>query len=108
MGGRSILSVLGLVIPVHDYQPGTWGSPEAEDLTAGVCGCDSPVWLPSRGEDEELMGLADRISNSDASATAACDHRDPGAQMTPIKELEDPADRRSLDLNQYDGTRARE
>ncbi len=37
--------VLGLVTPVHEYQPGTWGPPEAEKLTAGICGCHSPVWL---------------------------------------------------------------
>jgi len=35
--------ILGLVTPVHNYQPGTWGPPEAEELTAGICGCDSPV-----------------------------------------------------------------
>lgn len=37
--------ILGLATPVHDYEPGTWGPPEAEELTAGICGCDSPVWL---------------------------------------------------------------
>jgi len=37
--------VLGLVTPVHDYEPGTWGPSEAEKLTAGICGCDSPAWL---------------------------------------------------------------
>jgi glucose-6-phosphate 1-dehydrogenase len=42
--------VLGSVTPVHDYQPGTWGPPEAGKLTAGICGCDSPVWLLPQGE----------------------------------------------------------
>ncbi len=42
--------VLGLVTPVHEYQPGTWGPSEAETLTAGICGCHSPVWLMPRGE----------------------------------------------------------
>jgi len=37
--------VLGLATPVHDYEPGTWGPPEAEKLTAGICGCHDPVWL---------------------------------------------------------------
>ena len=45
--------VLGLVTPVHDYQPGTWGPPAAENLTAGICGCDSPVWLLPGGKDGE-------------------------------------------------------
>jgi hypothetical protein len=40
-----IQPVLGLVTPVHDYQPGTWGPSEAENLSVGICGCDSPVWL---------------------------------------------------------------
>jgi glucose-6-phosphate 1-dehydrogenase len=31
--------VLGSVTPVHEYEPGTWGPPEAEKLTAGICGC---------------------------------------------------------------------
>jgi glucose-6-phosphate 1-dehydrogenase len=30
--------VLGLVTPVHDYQPGTWGPSEAKKLTAGISG----------------------------------------------------------------------
>lgn len=42
--------VLGLVTPVHDYQLGTWGPPEAEQLTGGICGCDSPVWLLPSGK----------------------------------------------------------
>lgn len=37
--------ILGQWTPVHDYQPGTWGPSEAVDLTAGICGCHSPVWL---------------------------------------------------------------
>jgi glucose-6-phosphate 1-dehydrogenase len=37
--------VLGLVTPVHDYEPGTWGPSEAEKFTAGICGGHSPVWL---------------------------------------------------------------
>jgi glucose-6-phosphate 1-dehydrogenase len=43
--------ILGLVTPVHDYQPGTWGPSEAEKLTTGICGCDSPVWLLPHGTD---------------------------------------------------------
>jgi glucose-6-phosphate 1-dehydrogenase len=37
--------VLGLVTPVHEYQPGTWGPSVTEKLMAGICGCDSPAWL---------------------------------------------------------------
>ena len=37
--------VLGSVTPLHAYEPGTWGPSAAEALTAGVCGCDSAVWL---------------------------------------------------------------
>jgi glucose-6-phosphate 1-dehydrogenase len=40
--------ILGLTTPVHEYEPGTWGPPEAEKLTAGICGCDSPVGLLPR------------------------------------------------------------
>jgi glucose-6-phosphate 1-dehydrogenase len=43
--------VLGSVTPVHDYEPGTWGPAEAEKLTAGICGCESPVWLLPHDED---------------------------------------------------------
>lgn len=45
--------VLELVTPVHDYQPGTWGPSEADQLTAGICGCDSPAWLLPHGKDGE-------------------------------------------------------
>jgi glucose-6-phosphate 1-dehydrogenase len=47
--------VLGSATPLHDYQPGTWGPSEAETLTAGICGCSSPVWLlpPARTEPEK-------------------------------------------------------
>jgi len=44
---------LGSVTPVRDYEPGTWGPSEAEKLTAGICGCDSPVWLLPYGNDGE-------------------------------------------------------
>ena len=37
--------VLGAATRVHQYEPGTWGPLEAGELTAGVCGCQSPVWL---------------------------------------------------------------
>ncbi len=37
--------VLGMMEPVHVYEPGTWGPSDAEKLTAGICGCHSPVWL---------------------------------------------------------------
>lgn len=36
---------LGLVQAIQEYEPGTWGPSEAETLTAGMCSCDSPVWL---------------------------------------------------------------
>ena len=32
--------------PVHPYEPGTWGPPEAEKLTRGICQWHDP-WLPS-------------------------------------------------------------
>ena len=32
-----VQSVLGLVTPIHEYQPGTWGPSEAEKLTASIC-----------------------------------------------------------------------
>lgn len=38
--------VLGLATPVPDYEPGTWGPPEAEKLTAGICECHVPVCSP--------------------------------------------------------------
>jgi glucose-6-phosphate 1-dehydrogenase len=45
--------ILGLVTPVHEYEPGTWGPSEAEKLMADICGCHSPVWLlPHRKEGE--------------------------------------------------------
>ncbi len=37
--------ILRSVTPVHIYEPGTWGPLEAEELTAGICGCHSPVGL---------------------------------------------------------------
>jgi glucose-6-phosphate 1-dehydrogenase len=40
--------ILGLTTPVHEYEPGTWGPPTAEKLTAGICGCHSPVELLHR------------------------------------------------------------
>jgi glucose-6-phosphate 1-dehydrogenase len=33
--------------PVHPYKPGTWGPPEAEKLTRGVCQWHEP-WLPNQ------------------------------------------------------------
>ena len=48
--------VLGSVTPVHEYEPGTWGPDgtfEGAKLTAGICGCNSPVWLlPEASEDK--------------------------------------------------------
>lgn len=41
--------VLGVVTPVHEYEPGTWGPSEAKKLTAGICGCHSPVCLLPHG-----------------------------------------------------------
>jgi glucose-6-phosphate 1-dehydrogenase len=46
--------VLGLVTPVHDYEPGTWGPSEAERLAAGICGGHGPVWLLPPGKDGEF------------------------------------------------------
>ena len=43
---------LGLATPVHEYQPGTWGPSEADKLSAGTCGCDSPLWLLPHDKDE--------------------------------------------------------
>jgi glucose-6-phosphate 1-dehydrogenase len=43
--------VLGSGTPAHEYEPGTWGPSEAEKLTAGICGCGSPVWLLLRDYD---------------------------------------------------------
>ncbi len=42
--------ILGLVTPVYEYEPGTWGPSEAEKLTAGICGCHSSVWLLPPGK----------------------------------------------------------
>lgn len=47
---RVVQPVLGSVTPVHLYESGTWGPPEAEKLTAGICGCDSPIWLQPDGK----------------------------------------------------------
>jgi len=33
--------------PVHEYEPGTWGPPEAEKLTRGICQWHEP-WLPNQ------------------------------------------------------------
>ena len=41
--------VLGLAMPVHEYLPGTWGPSEADKLSAGPCGCNSPIWLLPHG-----------------------------------------------------------
>jgi glucose-6-phosphate 1-dehydrogenase len=46
-----IQPILGLMTTVHDYKPGTWGPSEAEKLTAGICGCHSPVWLLPHSKD---------------------------------------------------------
>ena len=43
--------ILGLAMQVHEYEPGTWGPVEAEKLSAGICGCDSPVWLLPQRKD---------------------------------------------------------
>ena len=40
-----VQSILGLATPVHEYEPGTWGPPQAEKLVTNVCGCDSPAWI---------------------------------------------------------------
>jgi glucose-6-phosphate 1-dehydrogenase len=37
--------ILGKMTPVHIYEPGTWGPPEAEKLMAKFSGCSQPVWL---------------------------------------------------------------
>lgn len=46
---RIVEPILDLATPVHEYEPGTWGPPEAEKLSADICGCDSPVWLLPNG-----------------------------------------------------------
>jgi glucose-6-phosphate 1-dehydrogenase len=46
--------ILGLVTPLHEYEPGTWGPSEAEKLSAGICGCNDPVWPLPRGKDGGL------------------------------------------------------
>ena len=48
--------ILGLVTPVHDYEPGTWGPSEAKTLAAGICGCDGPLWLLPQGKEGESSG----------------------------------------------------
>lgn len=48
--------VLGLGTPLHEYEPGTWGPPEADELTADICGCSSPVWLLPDGNDAGSRG----------------------------------------------------
>ena len=45
--------ILAQATPVHEYEPGSWGPPEAEELTTGICGCHNPVWLISQGKDGE-------------------------------------------------------
>ena len=35
--------VLGSATPVHEYEPGTWGPPEAASLTAGISGWHCPA-----------------------------------------------------------------
>ncbi len=47
---RVVDPVLESETALHDYLPGTWGPSEAERLTAGICGCDSPVWLLPGGK----------------------------------------------------------
>ena len=43
--------ILGLVTPVHEYEPGTWGPSEAEQLSAGSGGC-SPIWVSAHPKTE--------------------------------------------------------
>ncbi len=45
--------ILGSVTPLHIYEPGTWGPPEAEKLTTGICGCHDPVWLLPDSKERE-------------------------------------------------------
>ena len=61
--------ILGSVTPVHLYEPGTWGPPEAEKLTTGICGCDSPLWLLPHGKDRKSkLGNAQAIRKSSRKA----------------------------------------
>ena len=53
---KAVEPVLGLMTPVHEYEPGTWGPPEAGNLTAGICGCNSPVWVLPHSEDLVSLG----------------------------------------------------
>ncbi len=48
--------ILGSVMPVYDYEPGTWGPSETEKLTAGISGCPSPVWLLPHGKVDASRG----------------------------------------------------
>jgi glucose-6-phosphate 1-dehydrogenase len=40
---RIVGPVLGTATPVHDYEPGTWGPPEADQVTAGDGGWHNPT-----------------------------------------------------------------
>lgn len=48
--------ILDAVTPLHSYEPGTWGPPEAEELTTGICDCHSPVWLLPHGKEGASKG----------------------------------------------------
>jgi glucose-6-phosphate 1-dehydrogenase len=39
---RVVDPVLGDVTPVHEYEPGTWGPREADELTADIGGWHDP------------------------------------------------------------------
>jgi len=58
--------ILGSATPVHIYEPGTWGPPEAEELTTGICDCHSPVWLLPHGKDR--ASTASLLNQSESSA----------------------------------------
>jgi glucose-6-phosphate 1-dehydrogenase len=67
--------VLGLVTPVHDYQPGTWGPSEADKLSAGICGCDSPVWLLPHSDDGALTEMAQTACEASGKANTFKDQQ---------------------------------
>ena len=52
-GWAVVQPILGSVTPVHLYEPGTWGPPEAEKLTTSICSCDSPLWLLPHGKNRK-------------------------------------------------------
>ena len=54
--------ILDLTSPVHEYDAGTWGPPEAENFKTGICGCHDPVWVfPHRKDGESRMKHTQKV-----------------------------------------------